>query len=67
MQNYLNSLSFDKRKLWLDKVRLTKVEEKLVLKKEELEEDRKRKDNKFDITNFLVQNPYEQSKINIIK
>ena len=67
MQNYLNSLSFDKRKLWLDKVRLIKVEEKLVLKKEEPEEDRKRKDNKFDITNFLVQNPYEQSKINIIK
>ena len=67
MQNYLNSLSFDKRKLWLDKVRLIKVEEKLVLKKEEPEEDRKRKDNKFDITNFLIQNPYEQSKINIIK
>jgi|TARA_B100001094_G_C17977447_1_gene693514 hypothetical protein len=67
MQNCLNSLSFDKRKLWLDKVRLIKVEEKLVLKKEEPEEDRKRKDNKFDITNFLVQNPHEQSKINIIK
>ncbi len=67
MQNCLNSLSFDKRKLWLDKVRPIKVEEKLVLKKEEPEEDRKRKDNKFDITNFLVQNPHEQSKINIIK
>ena len=39
MPKQLNSLSFDKRKLWLDKIRLIEVVEKLALKKEELEEE----------------------------
>ena len=67
MQKSLNSLSFDKRKLWLDKIRLTEVVEKLALKKEELEEKTERKDNKFDLTNFLVYNPPEKFSINIVK
>ena len=51
MPKQLNSLSFDKRKLWLDKIRLTEVVEKLALKKDELEE-KIEKNNKCCIALF---------------
>ena len=66
MQKSLNSLSFDKRKLWLGKIRLTEVVEKLALKKDELEE-KIEKNNKFNLMNFLAHTPCDLFRINIIK
>ncbi len=66
MPKQLNSLSFDKRKLWLDKIRLIEVVEKLALKKEELEEELERKNNHCVNHNIWYKILMNYIRINIV-